>query len=126
MRVILPSLNGSARTSSPFECRIGWAPVLLQDPSGRQGCADSGHSRDHDRTNKFDRVGVGILAKLGILSRKNRRPRAPPAPIPPQTVAPPPSPNGPAVGRTFVSAERAAILAGQRERARHHGAADPE
>ena len=41
----------------------------------------------------------GILAEAGILvppSRKNRRPRAPPAPIPPQTVAPPPPPQGPA------------------------------
>jgi hypothetical protein len=37
----------------------------------------------------------GILAELGILvlpSRKKRRPRAPPAPIPPQTVAPPQGP----------------------------------
>src|SRR5208282_2439377 len=34
--------------------RVGWTPVLRRNARGRRGCADSGRSRDHERTTGVD------------------------------------------------------------------------
>jgi hypothetical protein len=93
------TLTGSLRrfvTGDPATAALGGEPIIC-------GCASDDafapipaiRATTIEPTSSIESV-CGILAKLGILSRKNRRPRAPPAPIPPQTVALPPPPQGPA------------------------------